>query len=168
MSQIRHHPGPLWVPGLLAAVGLILLSQAFFFDTGEPATSIGRSSVSEGHLRGKAQSWLGTPHRIGGRNHGGVDCSGLTLELLEPLGAKLPRRAEEMREEGRSVSLDRVRPGDLLFFDTDRHDGLRGHVGVYLGKGEFVHATSSKGVIISAMDSPYWGPRIIEARRVLR
>lgn len=118
-------------------------------------------------LRQAAETWIGTPHRIGGRDRRGIDCSGLALALLEPLGAQLPRRAEDMRRQGRRIPTLHVQPGDLLFFRTDRADGLKGHVGIALGARQFIHATASQGVIVSSLDSPWWGPRFREARRVL-
>ena len=119
-------------------------------------------------LRAEARLWIGTPHKMGGRDRAGVDCSGLVLNLMETRGVRLPRRAEDMRTSGIEVDdRDQVRPGDLLFFETTRGDGLRGHVGLALSASEFVHATGSKGVIVSLLDSPYWGPRLLEVRRVL-
>ena len=151
---------------LAVAIGVILAS---LLDTPHPETIpwTGKPSVPTYGLQGKAQSWIGVKHKIGGRDRDGIDCSGLALELLEPLGAKLPRRAEDMRKMGRRVGLVEIRPGDLVFFSTKRADGLRGHVGVALDRNRFVHATASKGVKIDSLSSPWWGPRFMEARRVL-
>ena len=131
----------------------------------EPVPAV--AGIDAEALAAVAESWIGVPHRIGGRDRDGIDCSGLALELLTPLGATLPRRAEDMRAAGTRVGGAHIEAGDLVFFRTDRGDGLQGHVGVALGPLQFVHATASRGVIFSDLASTWWGPRLLEVRRVI-
>lgn len=98
--------------------------------------------------------WKGVKYRIGGLSKKGVDCSGYVhLAYQQKLNKKIPRSTELMAKSGKAIKLKNVRPGDLVFFKT----GLEArHVGIYIGKGEFMHAASSRGVMISKLDNSYW------------
>lgn len=146
-----------WWVGILAVfVGLVLVLP-------DPPSG---PVADAGALRTAAEDWVGVPYRMGGEDRTGIDCSGLTRQLLED--HHLPRRAQDMRKVGRRVSRNQLQAGDLLFFDSARRDGLKGHVGVALGPDDFVHATTSRGVVIQRLDNPYWAPRLLEARRTYR
>ena len=106
--------------------------------------------------------YLGAPYRFGGTGEGGFDCSGLVLVVYQKLGVSLPRTAAEMYQE--LLPVKEPRPGDLVFFSFG---GVRpDHVGIYLGGGEFVHA-SNRGVVIERLDAPWYRRAYIGARRVL-
>ncbi len=117
-------------------------------------------------LRTEARSWMGAPHVWGGVTREGVDCSGLTLRMYaDVFGLRLPRTTAEQVRAGTAIGKENLRPGDLVFFHTE---GKRTrHVGIYLCCGEFVHASSSGGVMISRLDEPYWRAAYWTARRLL-
>ncbi|WP_246841202.1 NlpC/P60 family protein [Hahella sp. CCB-MM4] len=103
---------------------------------------------------------------MGGLNKSGVDCSGFVyITYREVFGMTLPRSTRGLSNIGSGVSLSQVAPGDLVFFKTGTKQK---HVGIYLGKGDFVHASTSKGVIISNIHTPYWTDAYRESRRVAR
>lgn len=99
--------------------------------------------------------WYGAPYKYGGQSKSGVDCSGFINSLfMDVYGKKVPRTTSQIAEEVRSVSKSRIEEGDIVIFDIQgkKHS----HVGVYLKNGRFVHASSSKGVIISDLNSKYY------------
>lgn len=108
-----------------------------------------------------AQRFLGTPYRWGGVSPNGVDCSGFVQEVFRLAGYALPRLADEQFQQ--TVPVESPQPGDLLFFTTY----LPGpsHVGISLGGQEFVHASSSRGVIRASLEENYFKTRYLGARR---
>ena len=121
--------------------------------------------ADEGALRSEVDQWLGTPHQLGGLTQRGIDCSGLVLQVYRSLyGIELPRVTHEQIRAGRAVRQRDLLPGDLVFFLLP---GKTRHVGIYLSRGEFAHASSSRGVMISHLDEPYWRRGYQTARRVL-
>jgi cell wall-associated NlpC family hydrolase len=116
-------------------------------------------------LRSEANRWKGTPHRLGGNSRKGIDCSGFVSKLYKNLfNIRLPRSTKDQVRVGKPVSRIQIRAGDLVFFLPPRKSR---HVGIYLGRGEFVHASSTNGVMISSMTDPYWRKCYWKARRVL-
>ncbi|WP_425060693.1 hypothetical protein SCACP_14320 [Sporomusa carbonis] len=109
--------------------------------------------------------YTGVPYVFGGISPSGFDCSGFTRYVFAQSGVYLPRTADEQFEVGRPVSYNRLEPGDLVFFST--YASGASHSGIYLGDGKFISATSSRGVAIDRMNSSYWGPRYVGARRVM-
>ncbi|WP_414499485.1 C40 family peptidase [Zymobacter sp. IVIA_12111.31 C1] len=114
-------------------------------------------------LMSEYREWAGTPYRFGGESRDGIDCSALTQRIFkERFNYALPRTAGEQMKQGRRVSRAALKPGDLVFFKPTRR---LNHVGVYLGDGLFMHASSSQGVMISQLDNHYWARRYVQARR---
>ncbi len=117
----------------------------------------------------KALSLIGTPYKFGGNNpQKGLDCSGFVKHVYkESADISLPRSASEMSRQGEQVNQAELKPGDLVFFNTRKKPNS--HVGIYVGDGEFVHASSSrtKEVMVSRMGEKYWSKRFDGARRVL-
>ncbi|HYG67447.1 MAG TPA: NlpC/P60 family protein [Anaeromyxobacteraceae bacterium] len=123
----------------------------------------GTTALSQ-HLRTEGADWIGTPYRYGGQSRSGTDCSAFVRALMEEaLGIELTRATNTQVEEGVAVRKGDLLPGDLVFF---RRRGTR-HVGVYLGDGEFIHASSSNGVIVSRLDESYYERHYWTARRVV-
>ena len=115
-----------------------------------------------------ARAYTGTPYRWGGTTRAGMDCSGLLVTAFRSCGMELPRTSSEQSETGRLVSIYQVVPGDLVFFATK---GQRiSHVGLVTevkGKDnvQFIHASSSLGVIESNLFSDYYRKNFVKARR---
>lgn len=115
----------------------------------------------------EAVEWLKTPYRRGGMSHRGMDCSGLTGTIYENVfGVKLQRRSKDISNDVEHIAKEELKPGDLVFFGTSRRKKGVNHVGVYLGNKHFVHASVSKGVIISSLDEPYYSRTWIKGGRV--
>lgn len=110
------------------------------------------------------EEWQGVPYRYGGLSKQGVDCSGFTyLTFAEQFGIRLPRTTRSQVKKGIEVDQSELLPGDLIFFNTGYQQR---HMGVYVGKKQFIHASSSRGVMISRLDNPYWQSAYWHSRRV--
>ena len=114
-----------------------------------------------------AQKFTGTKYVWGGNNLSkGVDCSGLTQQVYKQQGINIPRTAYEQSKNVAPVARENLQPGDLVFFDTVLNNGKSvDHVGIYAGNGQMVHASSSKGVTTTNMNSDYWKARYIKGGR---
>ncbi|MES3019154.1 MAG: NlpC/P60 family protein, partial [Bacteroidota bacterium] len=100
-------------------------------------------------------SWMGVPHRSGGMDKKGVDCSGFTTILEKEIyNRAVPRTAKSMAESVKRKYEEDLKEGDLVFFDFQGQKFS--HVGVYLHNNKFVHASTSKGVIISDLKDPWY------------
>jgi len=109
---------------------------------------------------GVAMSYLGTPYVWGGASPAGFDCSGLVMFSYQAVGVSLPHSSYAMWNVGVPVPEDQLQPGDLVFFD-----GL-GHVGMYIGGGEFVHAPHT-GTVVQVSSLAGYGAAYVGARRIL-
>jgi len=131
------------------------------------AGRFGFSNIQE-EIVAKALTFLGTPYRWGGNGPNAFDCSGFVIYVLRPFGVtSLPRRSRDMASAGVHVARADVEPGDLMFFATMGGRTVS-HVGIYIGNGQLVHAsTYSTGVIVSDLSTSYWVRTFVTARRVL-
>lgn len=112
-----------------------------------------------------AVSMIGVPYRYGGASPAGFDCSGLVWFAHRQAGVPVPRTAREQDQVSADVAPTALQPGDLLFFDTTWRSG---HVGIYVGGGDFVHAPSSgKRVMRSTIREGYFAKRLRRAGRVI-
>ena len=119
----------------------------------------------EKRLRQEYRQWKGTRHRLGGSGSRGIDCSGFVRAVYKDVfNIDLPRTTRVQVRQGRAVLFEDLRAGDLVFF---RPPSYSRHVGIYLGRSEFVHASKNKGVTVSKMDKYYWGKYYWTARRIL-
>lgn len=118
-----------------------------------------------------AEKYLGTPYKFGGNTSSGFDCSGFTVKVFEENNFNLPRRSSDQAEAGKNIDISDVKPGDLLFFATAGGSRVS-HVGIVHdigpdGEVKFIHASTSKGVIISSLNEKYWNKAYLHAQRVL-
>ena len=103
--------------------------------------------------------YLETPYKYGGNTDKGIDCSAFTKQVYEKsVSVELPRTAREQFNTGEKVSKDELKFGDLVFFNT-RKTNNPGHVGIYLGDNQFVHASKTYGVTVSSLDANYYKKR---------
>lgn len=112
-----------------------------------------------------AVQYIGTPYLWGGSSPAGFDCSGYVQYVFARHGISLPRVSKDQYHSGTWVSRSNLQPGDLVFFNTSG-SGVS-HLGIYMGENEFIHASSSKGVMISSLSNSYWSTRYVGARRIL-
>ena len=109
--------------------------------------------------------WKGVRYRLGGDSKRGIDCSAFVQRTFrEQFGMDLPRSTYEQEDLGKKIQRTKLRVGDLVLF---RAGSTGRHVGIYLGNDQFVHASTSSGVMISKLTDNYWNKRDREARRVL-
>jgi murein DD-endopeptidase / murein LD-carboxypeptidase len=103
----------------------------------------------------KTFAWLNTPYRYGGNSRSGIDCSRFAYMLQgENIGLGQSASSADMFKAGHAVEKHELCEGDLVFFRIKQ--GRISHVGVYLQDGKFAHSSTSKGVIISDLEEPYW------------
>ncbi len=108
--------------------------------------------------------WHQTPYKLGGYGSQGIDCSAFVQRTYYDLfKMKIPRTTKSLANYGKKVSRTTIKTSDLVFFKTGYNTR---HVGIYLHNGDFMHASSSKGVIISSINDPYWKKRYWMTRRV--
>lgn len=125
--------------------------------------STGPTLVSK--ILSTAKKYIGVPYKWGGTTPRGFDCSGYVQYVFNAHGIELPRTSSEQYYEGKKVSKANLQAGDLVFFNTSGR-GVS-HVGIYMGNGQFIHASTSRGITIDELDSVYWRSRYLGARRIL-
>ncbi|WP_283163660.1 C40 family peptidase [Brenneria tiliae] len=131
-----------------------------------PDARLSDSIMVVAQLNDQLNQWYRTPYRYGGLNRNGIDCSGFVyLTFRDRFGIRLPRSTDAQTEIGERVDRDSLMPGDLLFFKTGSGgNGL--HVGIYDKDDQFIHASTSQGVIRSSLDNVYWKRAYWQARRI--
>ncbi len=123
------------------------------------------SVFAESSLEQIAFDQVGVHYKYGGTTTKGFDCSGFTMFVFKQLGINIPHASKSQAKLGKAVTKDNLRPGDLLFFNTNGKN--ISHVGIYLGDGEFIHASSKNGVIKNNLNQAYYVKRYVTARRIL-
>jgi len=118
-----------------------------------------------------AKQYKGTRYKYGGTTKAGMDCSGLVYTAFKKENINIPRVSSAMASHGNWIDLKKVKPGDLVFFATKKNSRKVNHVGIVTssrtGNVEFIHSSSSKGVIISNLAERYWYFAFVQARRLL-
>lgn len=130
-----------------------------------PAMAVSSLNEAKASLIQAYRDWKGTPYVLGGASPKGVDCSRLVNIVFDDyFGMDLPTNTKEQLNVGNGIRRAAVRTGDLVFFRTGRKTL---HVGIAVNSGEFLHASTSNGVMISKLGKSYWRNRFLAARRVL-
>jgi cell wall-associated NlpC family hydrolase len=174
-------------PALITFLGLYLVACSSIPDS-RPETMVSKNVVSKtavakdgmssgdnidmaNHAQVRSQllkqlsEWKGVPYRYGGLSKSGVDCSGfIYLTFAEEFGIRIPRTTQSQMLNGIVVEQSDLIPGDLVFFQTGYKQR---HVGIYVGKNQFIHTSSSRGVMSSRLDNPYWQDAYWHSRRMV-
>ena len=118
-----------------------------------------------------AKQFDGVRYKYGGTTKKGMDCSGLVYTSFGQENIALPRTTTDLSKTGAWIDLKNVQKGDLLFFATRKNSRTVNHVGIVtesrVGNVEFIHASTSNGVMISNLAERYWYYAFVQARRVL-
>lgn len=125
-----------------------------------PASELAASIIAMG------KKYIGCPYKWAGASPKGFDCSGFVMYLFGAHGITLPHNSRSMYTFGTAVAKKDLQPGDLVFFYGSNKNVIN-HVGIYIGNGEFIHSSSSKGVNITRLDSSYYENHYYGAKRVL-
>ena len=133
--------------------------------TGRPVSPEALKGVSAEAIIATAKQYIGVPYVWGGSTPSGFDCSGFVQYVFARHGIALPRTSAQQYTVGTWVAKSNLRPGDLVFYNTSG-SGVS-HLGIYIGNGQFIHASTSRGVMISEMSNSYWSARYYGARRIL-
>ncbi len=123
------------------------------------------------HVINTALTFSGTKYKYGGTTKKGMDCSGLLYVSFGAHDVQLPRVSYNMAEKGKRIRIKNVTKGDLLFFKTKKRAKRINHVGMVVAVDDdeikFIHASSSRGVIVSSLREGYWNAAFVKATRVL-
>ncbi len=118
-----------------------------------------------------AKQFNGVRYKYGGTTKKGMDCSGLVFTSFKQENIALPRTTKDLSKSGEWVDIKEVKKGDLLFFATKKNNRNVNHVGIVtdsrIGNIEFIHASTSNGVMVSNLAERYWYFAFVQARRVL-
>lgn len=146
--------------GTPVSVATLKNSSNYIPAPGKPATALADRIIAT------AKQYIGVPYVWGGTSPSGFDCSGLVQYVFRQHGIQLNRTTVTQYRQGVYVDRANLQKGDLVFFQNTYTTGIS-HVGIYIGNGQFIHASSSRGVMISELSNTYWASHYYGARRVL-
>ncbi len=139
--------------------------------TGAQADEQKDTSTFGQKLVAKAKKYLGVKYVYGGSSPSGFDCSGFTKYVYDSMGVNLERVAADQAQHGTKVSKANLKPGDLVFFDTNGGHNYINHAGIYIGNGQFIHASSGRSshkVVISDLSEGFYQNAYMTARRMVK
>lgn len=143
---------------------MLIVGWPVFVSAASHPTQVSESSLRTALLK-HYDRWEGAPYRYGGNSRYGVDCSGFVhIAFRDALGIEVPRSTQLLSRVGRSISSRNLAAGDIIVFRTARKTL---HVGIYVGKGQFIHASKSRGVMLSRLSNPYWVDAYMKSVRVI-
>ncbi|WP_282938262.1 C40 family peptidase [Paenibacillus sp. RC67] len=123
------------------------------------------SAFAETPLSQAVNEELGAPYKWAGTTAKGFDCSGYTSFVFAKFDIDLPHTSKGQAGIGTTVSQDELRPGDLVFYNTDGK-GIS-HVGIFVGDGKFYHSATNQGVTVTKLSDSYYTKRFVTAKRIL-
>ncbi|MCL6267686.1 C40 family peptidase [Flagellimonas myxillae] len=130
-----------------------------------------RKNAEAERIISTAMTFSGTRYKFGGTTRKGMDCSGLVFVSLKENDIEFPRVSYQMAERGKRIKVAQVEKGDLLFFKTGKSGKRINHVGLVVdvkrNEIKFIHATTSRGVIVSSLREGYWNHAFVKAMRIL-
>lgn len=134
----------------------------------EKMLNVGNTSPDE--IIKTARKYLGVPHCMGGKSSKCTDCSGLLVMVFAQYDINFPHNSEEQARYGKVISdKDQLKKGDLVFFiKSYKTNKFITHSGIYIGNGEFIHTSTSKGVIITSINDPWWNDKFIFGTRIFK
>ncbi|MDG6896742.1 hypothetical protein A6A19_01705 [Actinobacillus delphinicola] len=128
----------------------------------EPELSVKQQMNLRTQIMKGYQQWRGVPYRYGGESRRGMDCSAFVQTIFRNnLGMRLPRSTSQQKNLGKPVEKKELQIGDLIFFNRNTH------VGIYVGNGRFVHASTRKGITIAELNNVYFKNRYTQSRRII-
>ncbi len=130
-----------------------------------PARSLEADAAWARGIIGTAKQYLGAPYRYGGTAPSGFDCSGFVMYVFGQHGMSLPHSSRAQFDTGVPVDRSELSPGDLVFFMTGGSSRIN-HVGIYIGDGSFIHASTNKGITITSLADDTYASQYVGARRV--
>jgi len=150
-----------WIVLLLAVVLGVGACSKTVLDPRDYQMPVGAPTNERGVIAARiAQSYLGVPYIWSGASPSGFDCSGLVSYVYGRLGVSIPHIAAQQFRFGTPVDRAELVPGDVVFFDHLRHNGI------YVGDGRFVHATTPGGVKMARLEDDWFRKRWVGARRL--
>jgi len=152
---------------LMLFLALFMASCGSRKATVKSSTSASKMADAMSHLKSKQlyrfiTDWSGVKYRLGGLDKSGIDCSGFALLLQKDIyGNSLPRRSRDQAETVREKSLVQLKEGDLIFFSFGGREV--DHVGIYLNGNYFVHASTTRGVIVDDLSLPVYQKAMVKS-----
>ena len=170
-ENLKGNVGGLQTMKLKMIIASFIAATGIFFtvniegDKVEASINDGQTLIASEYLIAYANQFLGTRYVYGGTSPSGFDCSGYVGHVYKQFGIELNRSSSGMFAQGQSVAKENLQVGDLVFFKTTA--AQVGHVGIYIGNGHFVHSDTTRGVMTTNLNDPYyWGKRYVGAKRV--
>ncbi len=167
-TAINRHAAPISSKRIKKRLRKKYVLDDIFFKASQPNIGFSKFNAKSSKITSLAKKKLGKRYVWGATGSKNTfDCSGLTTYVYKKNGINLPRRAISQSKVGKRVSRKNLRKGDLVFFDTSKkHRGYVNHVGIYIGNGKFIHASSAKKkVVITSLNKPFYSQRFKVARR---